>query len=344
MRKQITILISFILLQQNLLYSQKSKEDSLLQIVALNKQDDNEMKALVFLAIGCFRNNPEKAKTYLYPCLEMAIPANNFYRQAGAYSLLISLHQEAGLMDSASWYVNKLIAVAEKAPDDKKVQGNYNQAVGLYYRKKSEYKTAMPYLMAAATYSEESGSSKTDIAGQWLNVGNTYSNLGDYNNAMAYHLKALGYFEQAGNKLGESFCYNSIAVAFSKLKQFSKALEYSEKSLALKKLLNDKRGVCVSELQMGEIYMSTRNFEAALQKFETSLKLSAEEDMLSEEAKSRYNMAKIFTEQKKDSLAISLLKKTKVIAHPSKKGRQPEANRSNLNCQRCSFERKWQFR
>jgi signal transduction histidine kinase len=141
-----------------------------------------------------------------------------------------------------------------------------------------------------------------------------YNNLGDYNNAMACHLKALRFFEEAGNKLGESFCYNSIAVSYYKLKQYGNAAEHAQKSLALKKSLKDNRGVCVSELQLGEIYRSMGNTQQAFKRFETALKMAREEKMLTEEATCYLNMAKIFTKLNKDSLAIIYLKKTRAIA------------------------------
>ncbi len=309
-----TIVLIAFLLASLTTHCQTPYVDSLLQIVSLHKGDEAEMKALFSLALNCYRANTNKAKTYLFQQLQLAVPADNFYRQSGGYALLLSLYQEEGLMDSATWCVNKLRGVAEMAPNDKKTQLNYNQAMGLYHRKKGEHKIALPYALAAAKYAEQSDVSKADAGGQWLNAGNVYVFLGDYNNSMACHLKALRLFEEAGNRLGESFCYNSIATAYYKLKQYPKGLEYAEKSLALKKSINDKRGVCVSEMMIGEIYMSMGNAPAALKKFEIVLKLSLEEKMLTEEADCYFNMAKIFKEQKKDSLAIIHFKKSKELA------------------------------
>lgn len=313
MCKQIIVLI-MLASAHNLLLAQNRKQDSLLQIVALNKQDDEHMKALALLAIDCFRADPNKAKMYMFRNLQLAVPAENYYRQAGAYSLLLSIYQEEGLADSTLWCLNNLKSVSEKAPDDKKLQSNYNQATGLYHKKRGDFKTALPYLLVAAKYTEESGASKADAGGHWLNAGNVYNDMGDYNNAMTCHLKALRLFEEAGHRLGESFCYNSIALSYYKLKLFPKAVDYAKKSLALKKILKDRKGVCVSELLLAEIYRNMGNTELALRGFDAAIQLAKEEKMIREEGDCYFNMGKIFAAQKKDSIAIIHFQRSKAIA------------------------------
>ncbi|MEO7307787.1 MAG: tetratricopeptide repeat protein [Ferruginibacter sp.] len=295
-------------------FSQQLYIDSLQAIIALDKHDDNEMKAFVLLATNCHRVNPEKAKNYLANCLKLATPANNFDRQCAAYSLLLAVYQDEGKMDSAIYCVNSLKKIADKASGNNKVLGNYNQALGLYYKKTGDYNTALPYLLAAAKYAEINTTNKASIAGQWLNAGNLYQDLGDYNNAMICHLKALRLFEDAGNKLGESFCYNSICNNYSKLNQYPKALEYAQKSLALKQILKDNRGICNSMVSVGEAYKGMGNLKEALANFETALTIAKEEKIPLEEANCYFNMAKIFAAQNKDSIAIAYLKKTKLLA------------------------------
>lgn len=295
-------------------FCQQDYIDSLEQIVALNKQDDAEMKAILLLATNYHRDNPGKAKIYLTQNIKLATAANNYDRLCGSYSLLLSIFQKEGLSDSAIWCVNKLKGVAEKASDNSKVIGNYNQAMGLYYKKTGNYKTALPHLLAAAKYAEINTTNKASIAGQWLNVGNVYQDLSDYNNAMIYHLKALGLFEEAGNKMGVSFCYNSICNNYSKLKQYAKALEYGQKSLALKKILKDNKGISNSMITLGEAYMGMGNMQQALITYKEALKIAKEEKITAEEATCYFNMAKIFIAQKKDSMAIAYFKKTKLLA------------------------------
>ncbi|MEP6675994.1 MAG: tetratricopeptide repeat protein [Ferruginibacter sp.] len=295
-------------------FSQQSYVDSLQTIIALDKHDDNEMKAYYLLAANCFRNNPEKAKSYLGSCLILAVPGNNFDRQCAAYSMFLSLYQNIGNMDSALYYVNKLKAVAANAPGNNRVMVNYNQALGLYYKKSGDFNNALPYSLAAAKYSELTTTNKADIGGQWLNTANVYTELGEYNKAMECNLKALRLFEEAGNKLGESFCYNGIAIGYLKLRQFPRALEYAEKSLALKKELKDKRGICSSLSAMGEAYAGIGNIQQAVTSYDEALKISKDGKIPKLEADIYFNMAKVFVEEHKDSTATAYFNKCKELA------------------------------
>ncbi len=312
--KQFTAIFLIIVFNCCSAYSQSVYVDSLQQIVALEKHDDNEMKAFYLLAANCFRNNPEKAKTYLGSCLRLAIPANNFDRQCAAYSLLLSLYQNSGNMDSALYYVNRLKVVAANASENNRVMANYNQALGLYYKKSGDFKNALPYSLAAVRYSEVITTSKADIGGLWLNTANVYTELGEYKKAMECNLKALRLFEEAGNQLGESFCYNSISVGYLKLNQFPKALEYAQKSLALKTALKDKKGICSGLSTVGEAYAGIGNIPQAFISYEEALKISKDEKFPKLEADIYFNMAKIFVEQNKDSIAIVYFKKSKELA------------------------------
>ncbi|RYF87100.1 MAG: tetratricopeptide repeat-containing sensor histidine kinase, partial [Chitinophagaceae bacterium] len=295
-------------------FGQSAATDSMLQVVSLNKKDDAEMKALTFLAIDCHRTQPNLAKKYLLQCIKTATDAGNYDRQCGAYTLLLSILQEEGKRDSAVFCVNKLKLVAAKAPDNNKVQTNFNQALGLYHRKNGDYKAALPYTLAAARLAEASGISKTHTAGQWLNAGVVYESMGDYKNAMITNLRALKYFEEAGSKLGESFCYNNIADIHYNLKQYKKSLEYAQKSLQLKRSLGDQRGICTSLESTGNAYLGLNNLPQALINYEAALKIAIAEKMSKEEAISYFNIAKVYSGQQKTALAESYFNKSKIIA------------------------------
>lgn len=309
-------LAAFVLLFSSL-YSkgQSAYVDSLQQIVAQNKHDDAEMKSYILLATECFRKAPNKAKGYLYSAIKWADEAGNLDRQCGANTLLLSIYQEEGNRDSATYCVNKLKAISAKAPDDIKVQTNFNSALGLYYKKNGDVKSALPYTLAAIKYIEKNpNASKANIAGQWLNAGNVYEGLGDYNSAMRVTLKALGLFEEAGNKLGEAFCYNNISGYYNKLNQYSNALKYAQKSLELKTALGDKRGVLTSMLNIASAYRGLNNLAGALEKYEAIIKLAAQEKTPTEECTANYDIAQILVQQKKPDEARRYFERSKEIA------------------------------
>ncbi|MEO6723238.1 MAG: sensor histidine kinase [Ferruginibacter sp.] len=314
MAKLIIIILITVFISGSAAFCQTNYIDSLQSIIALDKHDDNEMWAYNLLANNCLRTNPEKAKSYLASCLRLAIPANNFDKQCVAYCMFLSLNQNSGNMDSALYYVNKLKGLAANAPGNNKVMTNYNQALGLYYKKIGDFNNALPYSLAAIKYSELITTNKADIGGLWLNAANVYIQLGEYNKAMGCNLKALRLFEEAGNKLGESFCYTGIAVSYLKLKQYPRALEYAQQSLVLKKELKDKRGICSSLSAMGEAYAGIGNIPQAFTCYEEALKISKDEKIPKLEADIYFNMAKVFVEEHKDSIATAYFQRSKELA------------------------------
>lgn len=295
--------------------AQQAFEDSLKKIIALGKHDEEERKTISRLAINYYKSSPAKAKMYMQQLIPMAAEANDHMRLSSAYSLLLGIYQDEGNTDSVGYYLNTLKNVAAKVPDNYKVQGNYNQAVGLYYKKISDYKTALPYALAAVKFAElANNSDKPYIGGQWLNAGDVYRGLGQYNNAMDCNLKALRLFEESGSKRGEGFCYTNMAGLYSLLEQYSNALKSAKKSFEIKTQLNDNRGVCTALEAIGEANMNMKNFPQAFLNYQQALKIAVAEKMPIEEKTCYFNMATIFAAQDKESLAVLYFKKSKLLA------------------------------
>jgi signal transduction histidine kinase len=315
MKRKISILAIVLLSCHNKTFSQSAYADSLQKIIALNRHDEAERKTYSLLAIDYFKTNPAKAKTIMLQLVKMATEADDYMRLSSAYSLLLTIYKDEGNVDSAVYVVNKFKETADKVPDDYKVQGNYNQAVGLYYKKNGDYKTALPYSLEAVRLAEKgSASNKAYVGGQWLNAGDVYLGLGEYSKAMDCNLKALRLFEESGSKRGEGFCYTNLSALYNLLKQYGNALKAAQKSLEIKTQLNDTRGICTALEGIGQANMNLKNLPKAFSSYEAALKISIAEKMPIEEMTCYFNMAKIFSAEDKDSLAIVYFKKSKALA------------------------------
>jgi tetratricopeptide (TPR) repeat protein len=165
MKRPITILAIVVLSFSTKTYGQSAYADSLQKVIALNRHDEAERKAYSLLAIDYFKTNPAKAKMYMLQLIMHATDANDYMRLSSAYSLLISIYNDEGNIDSALYCIKTLKTVAAKAPDEYKIQGNYNQAVGLYYKKTGDYKTALPFALAAVKIAEAGSSSNKPYVG-----------------------------------------------------------------------------------------------------------------------------------------------------------------------------------
>ena len=293
--------LSYILIIRLFLFSseafcQSKFIDSLESIISLKNHDEQERKAYSQLGIEYLKSDHNKTKYYLRPLIKQALEANDIMHLSVAYSSLLTVYQNEGNMDSTNYFVDKIKALAATDISNKSVLVNCNQALGLYYKKKGEYKIALPYNLTA------------------INAGLLYNSMGDFKNAMSCNLKALTKFEEAGNKRGESFCYNNMSGIYISLGQLSRALQTAEKSLGLKRELNDVRGSCTSLQSIGLAYLKMQNFPLAMKNYEAALQVALSEDLPSQELNCYFNMGKIYGEQKLDSIAIVYYKKCRTIA------------------------------
>lgn len=237
--------------------AQQSLIDSLESIVALNKKDLGTGWALNTLSMELVRNDVNKAKKYLWRAIEIGKSLNHGRTLSAAYSLLVTVYQNAAQTDSALFYLNSLKELSEKntVEDMDIIRPNYFSAAGLYYKKEGNYKEALKYFKKAMAGAEKTGN-KVSASGQAINIGNIYLNLSDYNSALKFYLQALKGFEATGNKKGQSFCYQNICECYTELKQYNAALTYVNKSIKLKKELNDKRGLGNAEQALGRFTMA----------------------------------------------------------------------------------------
>lgn len=193
--------------------------DSLLQIIKAAKYDIEYNKTLNVLATEYTRTDLPKAKNFLHQSIQLAKQLHNDITLSYALAQMVSVQMNTGSKDSAAYFLQQLKNMMKKdGPEN--VKANYNLAAGLFYKRQGNYKAALPFMInslndyIANDKLGPSTANKTSIAGQYLNIGNTYMDMGDYKTALQYHLKGLKIFEILENKRGISFCNQSISSDF----------------------------------------------------------------------------------------------------------------------------------
>jgi hypothetical protein len=113
--------------------SAQLSKDSLLQIIASNKKDAEEVRAHIFLANEFLRSNSDKAKAYTFKAIPLAKEIDKPDLLSGLYSLLITVHTNGGSPDSANHYLALLkeLSVVHKAEKLSKIHFNYQASAGL---------------------------------------------------------------------------------------------------------------------------------------------------------------------------------------------------------------------
>jgi signal transduction histidine kinase len=298
--------------------TQKSVIDSLQQIISLGKEDKEQVVALNKLADGFLRTDVEKAKALLYRAISLGKVLRNARTLSISYSYLVTIHQNTGKPDSSLYYLGLLHKLSSEAagPDAGLIKGNYYSTAGLFYKRSGNPKLALPFFKETASISEKDGDI-ISYAGQMLNIGNTYRDMAEYKNALQYFLISLKKFEEAGNKRGESFCYQNISNSFTELKQYDNALKYSKKAIQLKSELGDKRGLGTAQDGLGNIYLGLYKYDKALEHFTASLTIAKELNLLTEQAKTYFNIGKAHAANNNVKAAIVNFNQSKLLSQQS---------------------------
>ena len=300
---------------------QTNPTDSLLRIVQENKRDMAEAKALNALAADYVRTDMGKAKECLYRSMGITVGADLPTQLSSSYAQMTSICQNIGQPDSAIYYLTLLEKLAEGRPT---VRSNYVQAAGLYYKRQNNIKAALPFMLealemcAARTKTDPSVVNRTALAGQTLNVGNTYIEMGEYREALHYHLDALRLFESVDNKRGISFCYQMIGAGFLSLKQLKPATEYTRKALELKTKLNDERGIATSLQQMGSIFNYAGQYDSSIIYYKKALSIDEKMGLKEEQLNVSLDMGNLYLDKKKDLVkATQYFQKGRQLARQS---------------------------
>ncbi|MEP7081038.1 MAG: ATP-binding protein [Ginsengibacter sp.] len=313
-----TIVLFLLIMVAEKSFAQSHKIDSLQKIIDEGNGDLNNIFALNNIAAEYARIDMAKSKSYLHSSINLSKQIKNDVTLSNAWSQMITLQMNIGKKDSAVYYLQLLKKLADG--ESEKIKANYNLAAGLFYKKQGNYQEAMPYMLAcldnsiAIEKSVNTTESKTSVAGQYLNIGNSYLDMGSYKSAIEYHLKGLKLFEEIGNKRGIAFCNQGIGADFNNLGQFKEALPYIARSMVLKKELNDKRGIAVAQSMFGEIYSGLGKYDSASFYFDVAIKSYHELKLLQDEAKTSVELGRIFVLKKDSEHAVKYFESARSLA------------------------------
>jgi two-component system, NarL family, sensor histidine kinase UhpB len=295
------------------LFCQNRMTDSLQRAKLSQKGDTLELTTRLNIANEYLRSDLSKAKQTALELIALTDVHEKAKWRAAGYGYLVTIYQQTGKSDSARHYVSLGAQLAERYPENDRIQHNYHQSAGFFYKETGDLKKALPHMLANIASWKKPDENR---AGQFLNVGNLYYRMGDYKKASEAHLQGLELFETLQNKRGQSFCLNGLGNDFFRLKQFSQAKIYFEKSIALKQSLNDKRGLVTTQASLGQIHDQAKEYTKAEKLFRASLAGAREMNLVSEEAKANFHLGVLFTHMAELKKANSYLKTALALAKP----------------------------
>ena len=285
--------------------------DSLQRIVALQRHDTMELRALLSLANEFLRKDLSMTKRYSFEIIKYANSQSDAKWLGGAYNYLVSTYQQTGKPDSAQYFLARTTEITKQNPDNAKLKYNYNQSAGLFYKNQGEYKQALPYMLDNLKMWTQQDENR---AGLLLNLGNLYKLMSDYKSAVNYHLQSLELFETLKNLRGQSFCLHSLGTDFFHLKQFADAEAYYKRSLLLKHQLEDKRGVLTTTISLGDVYKDTKQYRKAEDYYKTALAEASKLKLVGEEARVFHQSGLLYKRMGENQKARESFNKSMVLS------------------------------
>ncbi|MFO7979013.1 MAG: tetratricopeptide repeat protein, partial [Bacteroidales bacterium] len=230
---------------------------------------------------------------------------------------MIGDYYESNTPDSALFYYQQGLEVASASQITHikvaEQQGLLLRYIGIIYRNKGEYATALDYYQKALDLFLDHDL-KSGISAVYNNFGVVYRNLGNYSRAIEYYHKALAIFEETGNTRGVAFCHNNIGIIHDVQKEYGLALEYYLKAQAVFEQDNVPALVGSTQMNIGMVYLALKDPEQALVYCRLALENLLPNNRKVEASRTYTNMALAYAELQQYDNALENLEKGHQLA------------------------------
>ncbi len=308
------VLLVILFLSYQMSAQQKKIIDSL-KTVLIKQTDSSKVGTYSELIKVLVRLDAEKAKLYLDKELELATSLGNPDLIARAK------------MDEGNYYgVKSDFAAAEKSyTEAKRIYGESNDSLSmakvlnnmsrvLFF--KGNLEGALKAALEAARINERLNTSKIELIGNYMSIGNTQSALARYDSSLEYYKKAeaialeediplrlaqvrhnLGenmkwlerypealpyfnknveYYTSVQNEFKLANTYNSLGTVYFEMDSIKKAKHYFEKSYAITEKFGIKEGMAFNARNLGRISMKENDPKMALDYYTIGMNHSLE--------------------------------------------------------------------
>ncbi len=232
----------------------KKDFDSLLKLIPA-KTGKEKMRLLEKAGYYYRHRNPLRAIDFGYQALRYARLVDNRDYYFTAYSILSLAHRYHSDLDSALFYGEKAMEIANATHDTSQ---NYlaNNRLGVIYRYRGHYLTSIALFTRAISFA----TSERMRADLYNNIGISYRMLGNYAMAMEYYTKTLEIRKQTNDSLGYAYILNNIANLYGDMDQYRKALNTMRQSIHIKKqLYNNPYDISIGYGNLAEFYLLMRD-------------------------------------------------------------------------------------
>ena len=210
-------------------FAQKPNVDSILQKVAIEKEEDKKVDLLVSLVTAEINNNPEWAIETGLKLLNQSKKENNNIELSVACSFLGQGYRLLGNNIKALDYHHKGIAAAEKSGNLSILAFAENQTAHIY-RDREEYDKAISLYLSATAHADKGKNEKIKGWGP-LNLGATYLATNNLDSSLMYSQRCYENAVRLKAASNLSFLFTNLGGVQSKLGNAPLAVSYFNMAL-----------------------------------------------------------------------------------------------------------------
>ena len=232
-------------------------------------QDSTQIYSLLQQSREALRKSDVSSSLQLaHQSLSLSSQKNNHKGIASAYNQLGFIFESQSNYDSANYFLNHTIAIAEKHQLKNELAAAHN-LIGLVLWHQSQYKEALPHHAISLDLFQETQNQK-GLADTYAKTGNVFYDLSDFPKSLENFLQALKTYGNIKDSAGIADVCNYIGKVYNRLNEKESAKKYLFKALSLHQRLQNNRGIAISYNGLGNVFMDNHDVIKALKFFEKS--------------------------------------------------------------------------
>lgn len=310
MKKLLILLILFAGTVTTSAAENKSKIDSLQNLLKTAKQDSNKANILYELSREYDEN--DVSVDYAEQCLALSEQIGFKKGMGNAYNVMGVVQKNNSDYAAALDFYNKALDIRKEIGDKNGVCISYNN-IGVIFTDMANYPQALKNLYFSLKLSEEIND-KELIAQACINIGNIYLRQKSYTEALKYYNAALTKYKEMGDKNGISFYLGNIGIIYNEQGNYAEALKSYKAALEIYEEMGAKSGISKVMDHIGRLYYIQHNYSEALRYVLNSIKIQEEIEDKRGLTFSYLLMGNIYFDQKKYSEASQYLNKSLSIS------------------------------
>ena len=249
--------------------AQSSLKESILKLdsgfVLKSKMDSGYINKLHKIIRNFIYVQPDSLIDIIRMSIALSEKAKYKFGEVEALTLMGEAYQTSRSYDSAIFYHNRALVLANKLSNRKMISAIHN-FLGTVYTSKGNYPEAISNFLSALKIAEQDGD-KDRMAAVYNNLGNIYYYQRKYDDALSNYLKTREILKELKDTLSMCLAGLNIGSVYREKTEYRKAMIYLNDALLLGKNLNYPELNFAAKVELAQAYAGIDSIEAAIDLF-----------------------------------------------------------------------------